>query len=176
MRRLQLDFQRRPRLAPWPGVLLLLLALLLAQQMLGQYLGQNAEQAMLEGALEYHQVPRPSAAASPKTPDSPQLRREIQRANEVVEQISLPWDLLLATMEQAAGPDIALLAIQPNVQKASIKLSGEARNMDVLLAYIRRLEKQRGLQQAHLQSHQVQIEDPDKPIHFVVVANWRTEG
>lgn len=175
MQRLQLDFQRRPTRTPWPGLLLLVLALLWGKSTLDQYIDQNAEQAALEATLERHQIHRQAPTSTEKPANLPKLRQDIQRANTVAAQLSLPWDALLGAMERAAGADIALLSIQPNVQKATLKLGGEARNMDALLAYIRRLEKQKGLHQAYLQSHQVQINDPDRPVRFALVATWQGE-
>jgi dipeptidyl aminopeptidase/acylaminoacyl peptidase len=98
---------------------------------------------------------------------------EVKRANEVLRQLSLPWEELLQAVESAAGREIALLALEPDTEKQVVKISGEARDMAGLLDYITRLEEQKVFGPVFLQSHQVQLQDPERPVRFSLLAVWK---
>jgi Tfp pilus assembly protein PilN len=87
--------------------------------------------------------------------------------------MGLPWDMLFQTMESANNDNIALLGIDPDSKKGQIKISGEAKDFDALLGYIRTLQKNNFFTEVSLQHHQVQELDPDKPIRFTLDASWK---
>jgi hypothetical protein len=41
-----------------------------------------------------------------------------------------------------------------------------------MLDYVKRLEEQPALDAVFLQSHNLQTSDPQKPVRFVITANW----
>ena len=51
-----------------------------------------------------------------------------------------------------------------------LRLTAEARNREAMFEYLRRLAQARGLAEVHLVSHQVQRDDPQRPIQFTVQA------
>jgi hypothetical protein len=54
-----------------------------------------------------------------------------------------------------------------------VKLTAEARTQEAMFAYLRRLAAAKNLGEAHLVSHQVQRDDPQRPIQFSVQAALR---
>lgn len=171
MHKIELDFQRKPSYSV-VGVVLLLSALLLGGQLFADYrdLAAKVERsettlARMEG-LTVHKV-----ASTGKSGDQP-YGAEIKRANEVIDQLARPWDQLFAAIEEVAGKDIALLAIQPEKTKSIVIISGEARDFMAMLDYIRRLNQVHPLRNVDLLSHQVQQQDPQKPVHFNLSATW----
>lgn len=48
----------------------------------------------------------------------------------------------------------------------------EARNIAAMLNYIKRLEQRHEFGSVYLQSHQIQEQDPDKPVRFSLFAVW----
>lgn len=98
---------------------------------------------------------------------------EVRHANEVLRQLSLPWDGLFQAVESAGSKDVSLLALEPDTEKALVKISGEAKNIGAMLDYIRLLEERNVFGTVYLQSHQVQQQDPEKPVRFALLAAWR---
>lgn len=101
------------------------------------------------------------------------LRDEVMHANKVLRQLSFPWDKLFSQVESSGNKDVSLLALDPDVEKGVVRISGEARNFSAMLDYISRLEGQDAIGTVYLQSHQVQQKDPDKPVRFGLLAVWR---
>ena len=97
---------------------------------------------------------------------------EIKRANEVIGQLNQPWDELFTAVETGDRKHVALLSIEPDPQKRQVKVTAEAKNLAAMLNYARSLEQQQLLTDIFLQSHQVQQQDPEKPVRFVFTATW----
>lgn len=101
------------------------------------------------------------------------LEEESRNAEAVVRQLTLPWATLIATIEQAATREVAILQLQPDADQRVLRLMAEARNREAMFEYVRRLGAAKGLGEVHIVNHQVQREDPQRPIHFSVQAAIR---
>ena len=97
---------------------------------------------------------------------------ELRRANAVRRSLGAPWDGLFAALEEGATNDVALLGVDPDVTKGEVTISGETRNLEALLNYVRYLRTQKVLQSVTLQSHTVVRNDRDHPVRFRLVAAW----
>jgi len=51
-------------------------------------------------------------------------------------------------------------------------ITGQAKNMESTLSYIKRLEEIEGLSQVYLLKHQIDQSDPNKPVGFTILAQW----
>jgi len=60
--------------------------------------------------------------------------------------------------------------MQPDAQQRLLRITAEAGSQDAMLEYVRRLGESRKLNNVHLLSHQVQAQDPRRPIQFTVLA------
>ena len=98
------------------------------------------------------------------------LEQEMKSANDVLRQLTLPWDQLFDSVEAVGGGDVALLAMEPDFAKRTVKISGEARNLVAMLNYVAQLEQQGTFGTVYLQSHQVQQSVPEKPVQFTAIA------
>ena len=101
-----------------------------------------------------------------------QLRNEIKQANAVLTQLALPWEALFHDLDATQQDRIALLSILPDPQQHTIKVSGEAKNFAALLDYVRLLQANRSLTGVYLQSHRIEEQMAEKPVHFSIVAGW----
>lgn len=173
MRALTLNFVRTPRNTVWVGVLLLLVgALALAQ--IANYERALADQIELADARLA--VLTKGSQVKPAQPvNAEEQQQEIRRANEILQQLAMPWRALFHAVEDSNEKEIALLAIQPDAGKRVLRLAGEAKNFDALLAYIARLEQSPTLSQVYLSSHELRLQDPQKPVRFALVANWAVQ-
>lgn len=169
MRRLELDFIAPPRRPLWPGVLLLALALAVASALGVRYRSVLIELQVLETAGGLVSAERRPQRAIPRE----RLEEEAKNAESVVRQLTLPWASLVETVEQASTRDVALLQLQPDAQQRLLRLTAEARHQEAMLEYLRRLVSARALADVHVVSHQVQKEDPQRPIQFAVQASLR---
>lgn len=91
-------------------------------------------------------------------------------------RLATPWSRLLEDLESAAtdsGKNVALLEIAPDTNKRTVRVSGEARSLPHVLDYVARLQSADSLMFPLLENHEVQISDRERPVRFVVQANWR---
>jgi len=171
MRRLKLDFQRKSA-SIGGGVVLLFIALLLGGKLFTDYRDVAAE--IERGVATLARLERLAGhkAVRPGKHDADPYGAEIKRANELIDQLALPWDQLFAAVEEAAGSDVALLAIQPDKRKGEVAIGGEAKDVAAMLDYMRRLNEAKQLREVVLLSHQIQQQDPQKPVRFNLSAKW----
>jgi hypothetical protein len=104
--------------------------------------------------------------------DSSAQKQEIHAANAVVARLTVPWDALFRELESSAGKDVALLSVQPDPQSRQVRITGEARNLDAVLGYVRRLSDSDELDEVYLQEHSIRTSDPQHPVAFSITAGW----
>jgi hypothetical protein len=169
VRRVNLDYLAPPRRVPWLGLGILALSLVLGGQLAIMYREAQVELARLESAASLASPERRPVRAIPRE----RLDDETKSAEAVVRELTLPWAPLLRSLEEAAMRDVAILQLQPDAHLRVVKLTAEARTQEAMFAYLRRLAAAKNLGEAHLVSHQVQRDDPQRPIQFSVQAALR---
>ncbi|MCW5620289.1 MAG: hypothetical protein KIS79_04190 [Burkholderiales bacterium] len=130
----------------------------------------QARNAQVSGLRELTQRTLP--ALSDGASASPEMREQIRKANEVLAQINVPWSGLFASIEAAQDEDVALLAVQPDVRTRSVAISGQARDMTSVLAYMTRLEHDARLREVILANHAVKVQEAGQPVEFTLAARW----
>jgi len=173
MRPLLLDYQRRRNAVSVAGIALLLAGLAASVYGGMRYYDLSSEISVLEEKriTLQRKVHGPSKSRlAPK--DAQQLGAEIKLANEVVAQLTLPWDALFKDVETVQNDRVALLAIEPDAQKRVIKISGEAKDFAAMLEYIKFLQDRGSFAGVYLQSHHIQHELAEKPVRFALIATW----
>lgn len=168
-RRVELDYIARRRRPMVLGALLLGAGLGLAAVLFVQYRDTQLELARLEAAAGLLGAERRPVRVVSKE----KLDEEVKAAETVVRSLTLPWAALVETLERAATREVALLHLQPDAQSRLVRLTLEARSRQAMFDYVRRLEASRVLGDAHILSHQVQTDDPQRPIQFSVQAVLR---
>ena len=99
-----------------------------------------------------------------------QLEEEAKSVDAVLRQLALPWGTIIETVEATTTNDVAILQLQPDAPQRQLRLGAEARTQQAMLDYLRRLGAAEALADVHVVSHQVQMEDPNRPIQFTVQA------
>ena len=61
----------------------------------------------------------------------------------------------------------------PDMQKGTVSISGEAKNLNALLNYVKQLAAREVFASVYLQNHKIQQADPEKPLHFSLLAYWK---
>lgn len=103
----------------------------------------------------------------------PERQREVAQANRIAARLNLPWSGLFDAIEQSAGAPVALLSLQPDPQDGTVRVSGEARSLPAVLAYLELLQQQPALADVRLESHETMVQEPQRPVRFVAVTQWR---
>jgi len=135
------------------------------------YAGLRAEIEQLERRRAEPAVRR----APPQAPLSESTRRELDAARRVLQELTLPWEALFGAIEASDGKGTALLAIEPDAGKRSVRISGEARSYPAILAFMQRLEASPTLSGVHLLTHQIREQEAGRPFHFTLAASWKAQ-
>jgi hypothetical protein len=170
MSELRLDYQPNPPI-PRAGAALLALAIIALILTATYYLKLSSQVASWEAKLERSQDGMLSGRSAKR--GTTELAQEVNNANEVLRQLSVPWEELFQALELAGGNTVTLLALEPNVESRQVKISGESKNFKALMNYLTRLQEQPVFGSIYIQSHQVQVRTSDKPVHFSILATWR---
>ena len=169
MQHLQLDYVPRSARARWFGIGLLAIAVLAGAKQADAFATARREVTQLQMRLErLESRDRPTAKAA--LPES--TIKEIRRANDVIEQISLPWDRLFRAVESAAGEKVGLLGITPDQKSGTVEVDGEAADLNAMFDYVKRLQHQPSLTRVYLLNQKLNDQDPQHPIRFTVTASW----
>lgn len=175
MRPLRIDFARSAAAPTWLGWGMLAVALAVAALLASEFRAAQIELARLEDRAERLRA-REARAVAANPQDARALREELQRARAVTEQLSLPWGRLFRAVEAAATKQVALIALQPESGRGVVRITAEARDLAEALEFVRRLAATRQLRGVHLASHQIQTDDAQRPVRFVVLGSLQPEG
>jgi hypothetical protein len=171
VRPLYLDFARQRRHRALLGPVLLAAALLAGAALalwLAALNGAADSAANMEASVSRRDpsLQRPVSAKLNLAPE------EEKRIGAALRQLTTPWEDLLASVEQAATADVAVLALEQDAAQSSLKLMAEARNPEAMLDYLRRISASRTLRGATLETHKVDLQQPGQPVRFSITARY----
>lgn len=174
MRALHLDYQAAPP-KPWTGIILLICGIALLAFTLLNYQHAVLDEATLEADIAKIRgaVVKDTQGRRQAPTESAQRKEEIATANGLIRQLTLPWEALFSTFELATNKDVALLSIEPDAKKRIVKVTAESKTVQGMLEYMKRLQKSPLLDEVVLQKHEVQMQDPEKPLRFIVTSVWK---
>lgn len=170
MNRVELDFAGHRRNGRWLGIVLLVVAGASTAKLLQMYSAATGEAEILDARIAQMERRSGSVTQGEALPEA--TLREIRHANEVIGQITLPWERLFKAVEAAAGNKVALLGITPDSRGGTVEVSGECADLATVFDYVARLGKQPSLVNVYLVNHQVNAQDPQRPVRFTVSASW----
>ena len=175
MRELRIDFENGRTAPRRLAIPLLIASLVVSLVVAGAYRDTRAQVEYWSDEVAHLRSRGPQAAqAAPPRVSDKGTEAELGRAHEIVDQLALPWDQLFLAVEGATSSDIALLGIEPNAQKHSVRLTGEGKDIHAVLAYVQQLEALPILRDVYLLDHGTPDADPQRPARFVIEAVWRT--
>lgn len=112
-------------------------------------------------------------APRPKAPPAPVPAAQAGAVNAAVLQLNLPWRGLHDAVQAATPPTVALLALEPDAKKRSLRITAEAKGSDDMIAYVEALQRLDWFDAVALARHEINEQDPNRPIRFQVDAQWR---
>lgn len=169
LRRLQLDYVAAPRAPRALGLVVLAIALATAGLLVERFREARLELQRIEAAQQMLGPGKQVVRALPRQ----RLDEEAKSVEAVLRQLALPWGSIIETVEEASTGDVAILQLQPDAPQRLLRLAAEARTQQAMLDYLRRLGAAKALAEVHVVSHQVQMEDPMRPIQFTVQAQMK---
>ena len=99
---------------------------------------------------------------------------EINAVNAVAAQLNLPWRDLFDAIERATPTDIALLSLEPDAGKQTMKGSAESKDLSGMIDYIASLQQQDFLSDVELLRHEINEADTHKPVRFQFSMQWQS--
>jgi hypothetical protein len=171
---IECDFvpQGRPR-TPL-SITLFAFGVLLAGAALAVFFSLDGRRAGLElrlAAIRHTQTP----LADPSEAVDARLGPSLQLA---AQDLATPWTLLLSELEKAAkdsANQVSVLGVEPDHAKHSVRISAEARNLPLALAYVRLLQSSRSIEYPMLDRHELRVDDPQHPVRFEMTGVWRDQ-
>ncbi len=173
MRRLELDLLKDEAASRWLGLALLGAGVAAALGVAAEYTALDGRIARAESGLrEAARSARKPPLASLQKGDGQKIALEFQQARDVVVRLQQPWQELFRSLESARRPNVALLSIESAQDKRNVKISGEAKDLEAMVAYLAALRQRPALADVYLESHELQLKDPQRPVRFVMTASW----
>jgi Tfp pilus assembly protein PilN len=112
-------------------------------------------------------------AVAPAVVRPPVPEAQAAAVNAAVLQLNLPWRALHDAVQAGTPASIALLAMEPDAKKSSVRITAEAKSSDDMIAYVEQLQKGEWFSAVLLTRHEVNEQDPNRPIRFQLDAQWR---
>lgn len=130
---------------------------------------QERDSAELHAALARARIPVvvPVAVAQPRISDT-----QAAAVNAAVMQLNLPWRALQDAIGAATPASIAMLALEPDARRRSIRITAEAKTSDAMIAYVEALKEQEMFAAVTLTRHEINEQDANRPIRFQLEAEW----
>ena len=152
MSRLDIDFAAAPRRGPSLAGLALLLAGAAALTMVSLELDDLDQQTAVAEARLKGLTRRSTSTAAKSSGASKDATGG--PAREALARLRVPWPELLEQIEALADLPVAILDLGADAQGRTLRLAGEAKNLDEVLAFVEKLRQGRRLDEVYLQGHE----------------------
>jgi hypothetical protein len=94
-------------------------------------------------------------------------------ARDTARRLTTPWSALFRALEGARTDRVALLSVEPDLERRTVSISGEAKDYLAALSYVASLGEQPGLRNVHLVRHEVQRNSSQRAVAFTVSVGWK---
>jgi hypothetical protein len=174
MSELRLDYQQKLSFT-WTGMFFLVLAIITLVLSGAYYLKVSSQTTAWESRFERVRAKAGALGLSDKSNEtgSPDLAQEVNNANTVLRQLSVPWDALFEAVESSAERKVTLLALEPDAEKQQVKITGETKDYKSLMNYLMKMQEYPIFGSVYLQNHHIQLQEPDQPVRFTLLATWQ---
>lgn len=170
MQALDLNFMAHRRLGSPLGLLVLAAGMVAASVVAVDYVEGRAELERVQ--MRQARQPKPDAPRQ-RTSASPATQDDAKAMGRVSSQLRLPWDAVLREMELMVDPAVAILSVEGQGQTRTLRITGEAKAMADVVAYVNRLRQSSLIETAYLSGHEEKQAGAVKVIRFSLDAVWR---
>lgn len=113
---------------------------------------------------------RPQHAVRDAAPISAEEREPAER---VAGLLNADWASFFTDLAGASHPEVALLELQGDAARGSLRMVGEAQSVEAAFAYLAQLQRAGMLREARIDSHEWVTQGPAMVVRFVLTAQWR---
>ncbi|WP_373974930.1 hypothetical protein NT239_15050 [Chitinibacter sp. SCUT-21] len=173
MKALQLDFNRRPSVVPWIGLLLTVLGIVAVLWVMTQLDVAKENKAQIEIredeiALRLKQQEAKRLAAQKASPVSDKVAK-------VAKAQTFSAETGIALLEEVWRPEIALTRMDVVNLDRDIKLEIEAKTLNDVLLLVDRLTQHPQVKQVSLARNSTKVGDPYKPAVAAIEIFWKDD-
>ena len=178
MRKVRIDFAppgllREVSRASRPAWALLALLAVAIGTLAAAHAGLAARQDRYAQLRAQARVPTQAPAAAAVRARAPVPEAQASAVNAAVLQLNLPWRALHDAVQAGTPASVALLALEPDARRNRVRITAEAKNSDDMIAYVEQLQKGEWFSAVGLVRHEINEQDPNRPIRFQLDAQWR---
>ena len=170
MRAVELDFMQSARRVTGGGLVLLAVGAAAVVMVLLYRAELRGEEQLLDSQVG--KLERKARAVPVGVQMDESARQEVLRANEVIDQLALPWEPLFHAIEAAATERVVLLGIAPDAKTGTVQITAETFDAQAMFEYLERLAGQGELSRVYLLQHQLEHTAVARPLRFTVAASW----
>lgn len=98
--------------------------------------------------------------------------RQIDALNRSVRQLNLPWQPLLAAIEERLSEHVTLLSLEPDASARLLRLQAEAKSANDMVDFVEALNSDERFVSAKLTRHEINDSDRNRPYRFFLEAEW----
>ena len=171
MQALAINWAAKPRHITAIGLLLALAGLLCAVGVAMDYLDADTEQTALtarQGRVSKGDAPRKRSYVE----SEPLARDAALSAAQIDTQLQLPWSDFLQAIESSNLASVALIGVEAQGSTRVLRLVGEAKEIEDVLAYVKKLRASPALHDVNLAGQEEKLVNTVKVIRFTVDATW----
>lgn len=153
----------------------LLLALGLAFLAVEGYALHESRQDLLERERIVAALRQQRAGAGPRPVPVvalPLTRAEVTAANRVSAQIDADWGGVFHALSRVRNADVAWVEVDGDAARNGLRLTGQARSLEAVLAALERVRGEPALAGAELLAHEENTVEGVRMVRFVISAPW----
>lgn len=179
MNRLAIDFSppgwrrvfHRTGASAWLAALLAAAAGAVA---LSQWWALGAERLAHASALERAQSAAGAKQSAARAADLHPALTEPQAVaiNAAIMRLNLPWRALRDAVDEGTPDSVALLALEPDARRHTLRITAEARDSDGMVGHVEQLKRQPLFTDVTIVRHEVAEGDANRPVRFTLEARW----
>lgn len=174
--RLHIDFATPGTKAAWTRLAVPMLAAAACAAAFLDYRAAAAELAGLASQVEDARRLADGAPSGTQVHDASGIDpKTVTAINRAITWLNVPWQDLFGIFERRRLPAVALLALEPDSQKQLVRVTAEAQGPEDMAAFLELLMREPGFAAVTLTRHEINQQDPSRPIRFVLEARWRME-
>jgi Tfp pilus assembly protein PilN len=91
---------------------------------------------------------------------------QIRGYNNVIRQLNVPWKNMFEDLESMTPMDVALISIEPDGARSTVKLVAEAKSLTPLLNYSSKLQQNGIFGRITYTKHETNEQDTNKPVRL----------
>lgn len=141
-----------------------------------QYKLLTEERLPLEAERRRLQVSEGQGTDATMAATAPLSKEQLDQVALAATRLDTPWEALLNGIEGSISEHVTLLGLEPDVTQGALLVRGEARDIDLVFDWVRRIDSLAMLRNAHLDHHLVNLQDPHRPVQFMLAARWPVTG